>query len=699
MRQQSRISCQYVAAVLILLLTSAGSISAADKQQRKAKEAEAKRLMGLGKAAEKQGHLIDARTQYLAAEHVLYTEDAEKALQRVAEAADQQVRSLMDRAAQAYAAEQFASAAQLLESAGDLHPGSLAIGCNLGLTRYQQGNRDEALALLNECVGAMRDKDTRRQMGELATALGTGDRLSVVSPAARQQVARLNDAILHDVGDDRESRDEVALPMTTVCGQMKQLQAGHPRNPALLFNLAKCAESDGRLDDATVLLTQYVQAAPGAIDLDEVQARLVLLKALSELPEPKGTVVRAAYTSASKHVDAREYDRAIADYQQADEAMPEFRETKRRMASLLEAQGQIDRAREYWRQVLTAENGPDGAQQTETLLAGLDAEKGQYDEHISDSRKILHDLLARSVLEGEPIGRIYAAYRLQLANTQLQSADVLWPLAPEANLLQAFTCSQMNDFSCVRASFDAQRSLALPVSFYGAVFYKGVDPKKRDEAERAYGKFEFENGVVRFAELSTVKPKKRKATVTPGGADDLLGRLGQADGLRHVGFQGFTVPATAVKHLETSGGILYLEVDDKHVKHRKMFIEPLSFVLDVPPQGPGARRYMNNYINIAETYGGVEKAKLGKESSTTGEKLKMVYSIASIGMNVASVMFGDFSSAISVATGVNGLAHTIGLSQRQVKRLTIERQQVVRGVAFKAIPSEPVSLAFRKDLK
>ena len=127
-------------------------MSAADKQQRKAKEAEAKRLMNLGKAAEKQGHLIDARTQYLAAEHVVYTEDAEKALQRVAEAADQQVRSLMDRAAQAYAAEQFASAAQLLESAGELHPGSLAIGCNLGLTRYQQGNRDEALALLNECV-------------------------------------------------------------------------------------------------------------------------------------------------------------------------------------------------------------------------------------------------------------------------------------------------------------------------------------------------------------------------------------------------------------------------------------------------------------------------------------------------------------------------------------------------------------------
>jgi hypothetical protein len=97
----------------------------------------------------------------------------------------------------------------------------------------------------------------------------------------------------------------------------------------------------------------------------------------------------------------------------------------------------------------------------------------------------------------------------------------------------------------VRASFDAQRTLALPVCLFGAVVYKGVDPKKRDEVERAKGKWEFENGIVRFAELSTVKPKKRQATVTPGAGDDLLGRLGQADGLRHVGFQGFTVPASA----------------------------------------------------------------------------------------------------------------------------------------------------------
>ena len=202
-------------------------------------------------------------------------EDAEEALQRRVAGKPPTSGRSCSHPPQAYAAEQFASAAQLLESAGDLHPGSLAIGCNLGLTRYQQGNRDEALALLNECVGAMRDKDTRRQMGELATALGTGDCLSVVSPAARQQVARLNDAILHDVGDDRESRDEVALPMTTNL-RADEAAAGQPPEepgaPVQPGEVCRVGRAPGRRD---ALRTQYVQAVPGAIDLDEAQARLV----------------------------------------------------------------------------------------------------------------------------------------------------------------------------------------------------------------------------------------------------------------------------------------------------------------------------------------------------------------------------------------------------------------------------------------
>ena len=61
-------------------------------------------------------------------------------------------------------------------------------------------------------------------------------------------------------------------------------------------------------------------------------------------------------------------------------------------------------------------------------------------------------------------------------------------------------------------------------------------------------------------------------------------------------------------------------------------------------------------------------------STTAGEKLKMVYSIANIGLNITSVMFGDFYSVIDIATGVNGLGHKIGLSQRQVLRLAMDQR-------------------------
>ncbi|MEO6237357.1 MAG: tetratricopeptide repeat protein, partial [Vicinamibacterales bacterium] len=513
-----------------------------------------------------------------------------------------------------------------------------------------------------------------------------------------------NDAILQESDRDGQSEDDdegvAAAPAGGLCTRMKQLPGGLLKHPAMLFNLAKCAESEGRLGEAIRLLTEYGQAAPAAADMDEVQARLIVLKGLTALPDANGALVRTLYASAWKHVEAREYGQAIADYQKADEALPEFAESKRRLATLLEAQGQFDRARAYWRQAILADPNEASRAQTQLLVDGLDSEKAQYDELIAAATQLLQNLVGRSLLEGEPVGRIYAAYRLQLANEKIQSAVYLLPLASEANLLQSFTCSQMNDFRCVRASFDAQRSLTLPVSFYGAVFYKAVEPKKRSTQPRTYGKFEFEQGTLRFAEISTVNPKKRAATpASPAAGPDRLGRMGVPGGLRTAGFSGFTVPASAIKHLETKDGILYLEVDDKRVKRRKMLIEPLSFVLEVPPMGPGARRYINNYINIAETYGGVEKAKLGKESTTTGEKLKMVYNIATIGLNVTSVMFGDFFSLVDVAQGVTGLGRKIGLSQRQVRRVTMERQQVIHGIAFKAVPTEPVSLAFRKDLK
>ena len=110
-------------ALFFLLIAVHPSLLTADTPQQKAKQAEAKRLSSVAKATEKQGRLVEARQQYLASEHVLFTSDAEEGLSRIAEAAAQQVKTMMADAGRAYAAENFARAAQLLEGAGALHPG------------------------------------------------------------------------------------------------------------------------------------------------------------------------------------------------------------------------------------------------------------------------------------------------------------------------------------------------------------------------------------------------------------------------------------------------------------------------------------------------------------------------------------------------------------------------------------------------
>jgi hypothetical protein len=74
-----RARCQRAAVLIAMLCVAQPVVHAADKQ-RKAKEAEAKRLISWARPPSKA--IFDARAQYLASEHVLFTSDAEKALER-----------------------------------------------------------------------------------------------------------------------------------------------------------------------------------------------------------------------------------------------------------------------------------------------------------------------------------------------------------------------------------------------------------------------------------------------------------------------------------------------------------------------------------------------------------------------------------------------------------------------------------------
>jgi tetratricopeptide (TPR) repeat protein len=679
---------------LILVAAVQPLAHAADKQQ-KALQTQAKSLTELGRKAEKQNKLLESRQQYLAAEEVLHTDDAEKGLERIADATSKQVRKLLAEAAHAYATKQYAQAAQILESAAALNASNLDIACNLALTRYQLGIRAEALTILEQCVASVQDKDLQRQTAELYTALGTANQPSVVTPRVKQQLAQLNDVILREsdkgvpAGDDEvETR---AAPAPTLCAQLTQLRPALSGDPALLFNLAKCAELDGDFDNAIQFLTAYNRVAPAAADNDETGARMMALRQLVALPDDTGAQVRQRYGSAARNLEARRYDQAIADYQRADAAMPDFAESKRHIATLLLAQGDVDRARPLWQQLLSTDKSEERIVETQRILDGLDADLAQYQSLVGAARQRLQALLKRVLLDGQPVGHPYAAYQLQRANEDIQAALALYPIASEANALQALVCEQVDNFRCVRASFDALRALRRSAFFYGIV--------GSSRSNAAYGKIELDADTLRFAEISTVKGKKRvPKPVAQAAGDDRLGRLGEAVALQSTEFQGFTVQTSKIKQLRTEVGYLDLTLDDPKAEHRRMAIEPLNLILTVPPGGPGARRYFNNYLDLAVTYGGVQHFKRGKETTTLGEKLQVVATVFDMGLQVAVAALTGGSAGISIAQDLYTAGKQVRASRLQVQRQTTEKRLAIRGVAFKAILTEPANLDFRSGL-
>ncbi len=91
---------------------------------------------------------------------------------------------------------------------------------------------------------------------------------------------------------------------------------------------------------------------------------------------------------------------------------------------------------------------------------------------------------------------------------------------------------------------------------------------------------------------------------------------------------------------------------------------------------------------------GFDTAKLGKESMTTGEKLRMVYDFAMLANDAFGLMF-DPMGAIDVALDVRRVGMNIAKMAKQADRLAIEQRQTIQGMPFKAVPAGAMDLAYR----
>ena len=509
----------------------------------------------------------------------------------------------------------------------------------------------------------------------------------------------------------------------SLCNSLGELKSVLTTSPSALFDLANCAETNGRATEAVRLLGKYLEAAPTALDADETRTRIAELQSLLTLPGQNGIEVRRLYASAYGELSERKYDRAVADLAKARELAPEFPLTTWKLALYYEAIGDIDRAREHltrFRQLASEQAAKDEA---DLHLSTLEAKRTKYDEEVDATEDIVADLFSRSLklsfngsenrsalrvrrahakkkeeakarnrVGGFAIPYPYAQQQLSRASAHLQVALALFPLGAEANELMGLVFLQANDGQWAMRSFDVVASQGLPVSFYAEM--RG---HKQDQAVKC----ELSRDRLRFISLSSYD-KKGNATppAKPAGDDGLGDLVVEPAAVRQPQFDSLDLNLTDIKKVETDKGLLKLKL-----VQQELSLAPIYLPSFTPIEGPQARRFANNYTRLFVRYPGLEDSKLGTEGMSGGEKFKMAYNITNASVDIAMSGFspiGAISSVqdvITITQTIRSAMASLSVSFASWEKSVDDQQQLLKGKSFKAIPMQPVSLTFEQDVK
>jgi hypothetical protein len=94
----------------------------------------------------------------------------------------------------------------------------------------------------------------------------------------------------------------------------------------------------------------------------------------------------------------------------------------------------------------------------------------------------------------------------------------------------------------------------------------------------------------------------------------------------------------------------------------QIYLAPLNMLSDTPFEGGASRTFGNEYTRLFIRYLGYEQAKLGKDGMTAGEKFKMGFEVARIGVSVGfavATMGAGAPAAYGAAVRTAQLAHAL----------------------------------------
>ncbi len=717
-------------------LVTLWSLAQNAQPNKKQLETHAKQLIGEGKALEDAGKLGEAKGKYIDAEAIYSTSDGLDGIKRVNEAEKAQASTQLNNARRLYDAGKYQESLEELKRGLVEQPGNPAFEFDLALCYLKLGDRANADLYLEMAIAGMGQAKETPKLLELDSTIVMG----ADQPAAQGDPPASDTFNASYREEDRDAADPKA-PGGSLCQQTTSLKTALPSNPAVIFNAAKCAEEDARQGDAALLLADYVKRAPNALDRADAEALAQSWKSLADLPGDNGQTVRRDFANASRYLDYRRYDRVISEYEDAAKAMPDFAQTEWQLGLLYEAYGNVVKTREHFARYQQLEKDPARNAAATAHVANLDRRRAVYDANVSDAQDILTNLLLSSLgvsNEGakhkgklthrqrryassrykeesratEKLSEPYVERELDRARQDLDAAADLFPLGPEVNEMLALICLQGNNWPEAYRSYDAVASQGFPVSFYAQ------QPTGADNKQVRAVKVEVGADSIRIVTLAVYNPNK-KISEPPdqsAGEDDLGNLVVSASVPPDPNAEAVTIKPEDLKGIETQNNFVVLKMAKE-----KIYLAPLNMLSTVPFEGGASRTYGNEYTRMFIRYLGFEDAKLGKEGMTTGEKFKLGFEIARIGMSAAMMGITGpmaYGSAVrmvqlihalnvfhEVAQGVRAvnitdaaisLADDLEETQETLERTMSEERRAVEGIHFKFIPDEPVPLKFKE---
>jgi tetratricopeptide (TPR) repeat protein len=749
---------RFTAILVFLAFCLTAAADDQEKNQRKEFEAQVKVMTAEAQQLEKVGKLAEARIKYAESQALIEVKDVTDAIKHLDEEIHRRVKDALSAARKSYEAGKYKQAAASLEEGLKFEAFQPVIAYDLALCYYHLGEREKALEYLLKAKAGTGDPKQKQKLLQLITFFTTKENGNSPNDAERERISRVNtlsesigvDASLEDsFGSDEQFAEEghsspqvaetslktnapaaarsgntTAGHRASLCAALGEMKGSLASTPSGAFNLANCAEINGRDAEAVKLLEKYLEMSPEALDRKEIHVRIADLKSLLSLPGPKGVEIRRIYASLYGSLAERKYDRSLADLNKAAAVNPDFPLTAWRLGLLHEAMGNVDEAKENFTryQALTGEQS--AKDEAALHLGTVDAKRAKYDEEVDAAQDIISELFSRAMnltwngpenrsalrakrartkkkddqskarnrIGGFAIPYAYAQQQLSRASEHVQIALALFPLGAEANELMGLVFLQANDGAMAIRNFDVVASQALPVSFYAE-----MRTRKQDQAVKC----ELNRDGVRLIYLSSYDKKGKPAPPgKPAGEDGLGDMVVEPAAKRQQAFDSLDLKLADIKKVETNSGLLRLKLTQQEIT-----LSPIYLPSFLPVVGPQSRRFANNYTRLFVRYPGLEDSKLGTEGMSGGEKFKMGYDIANASADIAMGGFtgvGAISAiqdAISITRTIRAAMVSLSVSFATWEKSVDDQQDLLAGKSFKSIPTQPMTLVFNQEIK